>query len=168
MRRASHLARDIAEEHDGLEALVTAGTIDRVIAEKIAGCIERADDTDQQADIPALLDDGRDLDQFLRSVEHGAPMSELPFLALTPTTAPTAVTRASLTISGRHVLIGEKGGEGLVFVDEWPVGRPFPLVSAPSARADVVRLPTGVTRIVWEKLTVELAADFASVSIISA
>ena len=168
MRRASHLARDMADEQGGLEALVTATVIDAVIAEKIAGCIERADDKDQEADIAALMDDGRDLDQFLRSIEHGAPMGELPFTPLTPTTPPTAVTKASLTISGRHVTIGERGGEGLVFVDDWPVGKPFPLLSAPSSKADIVRLPTGVTRIVWENLTVELAADFASVAIIAA
>lgn len=168
MRRAAHLARDLADEHDGLEALVATKVIDAVISERIAGCIERADDKDQDADIPSLLDDGRDLDQFLRSVEHGAPMPELPFPPLTPTTPPTAATKASLTISGRHVTIGERGGEGLVFVDDWPVGKPFRLLSAPSSKADVVRLPTGVTRIVWENLTVELAADFASVSIIGA
>lgn len=168
MRRASHLARDIADEDDGLEALVAAKVIDAVISEKIAGCIERADDKDQEADIASLMDDGRDLDQFLRSVEHGAPMGELPFTPLTPTTPPTAATKASLTISGRHITIGERGGEGLVFVDDWPVGKPFPLLSAPSSKADVVRLPTGVTRIVWENLTVELAADFASVTIIGA
>jgi hypothetical protein len=95
-------------------------------------------------------------------------MPELPFTPLTPTTPPTATTRASLTISARHIIIGERGGEGLVFIDDWPVGKPFPLSSAPSTRADVVRLPTGVTRIVWENLTVELAADFASVTIITA
>lgn len=167
VRRAAHLARDLADEDDGLEALVTKGVIDAVIAEKVAGCIERADDENQESDIAALLDDGRDLDQFLRSIEHGAPMRELPFTPLTPTTLPSASTRASLTVSGRHIMVGERGGEGLVFIDDRPVGMPYPLVTAPTSRADVQRLADGTTRIVWEKLTVELAADFASATIIA-
>lgn len=167
VRRASHLARDLADESDGLEALVTKGVIDAVIAEKVAGCIERADDESQDSDIAALLDDGRDLDQFLRSVEHGAPMRELPFTPLTPATMPAASTRASLTVSGRHITVGERGGEGLVFIDDRPVGMPYPLTTAPTSRADVQRLADGTTRIVWEKLTVELAADFASATIIA-
>jgi hypothetical protein len=168
VRRATHLARDLAEEHDGLEALVKANIIDAVIAEKIAACIERADEENQDAQIDMLLDDGRDLDQFLRSIEHRAPMGELPFRPLMPSTPPAAATKTALTISGRHIILAERGGEGLIFVDEFPVGKPFPVVSAPSTRADIQRLATGITRIVWENLTVELAADFASVTIIGA
>jgi hypothetical protein len=167
-RRAAHLARDLADEDDGLEALVTKGVIDAVIAEKVAGCIERADEEDQDFQIDALLDDGRDLDQFLRSIEHRAPMRELPFTPLVPSTTPASATKTALTISGRHIVVAERAGEGLVFVDERPVGKPFALTSAPTSKADVQRLENGTTRIIWENLTVELAADFASVTIIGA
>lgn len=91
-------------------------------------------------------------------------MPELPFAALVATEAPAAESRAALTISGRHVVIGGRGGEGLVFVDERPVGRPFAMHSAPTSKAEIHRDPTGLTRITWEAegLAVELGPDFAT------
>lgn len=177
LRRATHLARDLALEHAeaeeppaALAELVTKNMIDAALAERIGGCIERSDDEDQETTIDSALDDGRDLDRFLRSIEHGALMPELPFLALTPTEMPHASSRAAVTISGRHVVLAERGHEGLVFVDDRPVGKPFQLLAAPKSKPVVIHDPGGVTRIVWEpeNVVIELAADFGSAAIIGA
>jgi len=173
LRRATHLARDLALEHAeadeppaALAELATQGMIDAVLAERVGARIERAEEDDQETTIDSALDDGRDLDRFLRSIEHGALMPELPFLALTPTEMPHASSRAAVTISGRHIVVAERGHEGLVFVDDRPIGTPFELMAAPTSKPQVVHDPVGVTRIVWEpeNLTIELAADFASAS----
>ena len=91
-------------------------------------------------------------------------MPELPFGAFVATEMPAAESHAALTISGRHVVIAGRGGEGLVFVDGRPAGRPFPMQSPPTGKAEVHRDPSGSTRITWERegLTVEIGPDFAS------
>ncbi|HUS29221.1 MAG TPA: hypothetical protein VMZ53_11950 [Kofleriaceae bacterium] len=181
LRRATHLVRDLvhehaeADEHDAaLAELVSKRIVDAALAERIAACIERFDEESgvEPAGIEELLADGAVLDRFLRSIEHGALMPELPFEAYVSVggIAESATSKSALTVSGRHVLLAERGREGMVFIDDKPVGRPFPLLAAPRTKPDVRHEATGVTRIVWEaeNLVVELAADFTSASIIAA
>jgi hypothetical protein len=167
LRRATHLASDLVLEQvegddvaAGLAELVTRQIVDAALAERLARRFT-ADEEHEPAvtEIAAL---GRDLDRLLRSLEHGAVMPELPFVALVAAEVPAAESRAALTISGRHVVIAGRGGEGLVFIDDRPVGRPFVMPSPPAGKAEVHRDPTGRTRIIWESLAVELAPDFAT------
>jgi hypothetical protein len=64
-------------------------------------------------------------------------------------------------------VIAGRGGEGLVFVDDRPVGRPFAMRATPSSKAEIRREPSGLTLISWEAegLAVELAPDFAAATI---
>ncbi|MDX2090320.1 MAG: hypothetical protein SFX73_20840 [Kofleriaceae bacterium] len=174
LRRATHLASDLVLEHveadevaPGLAELVTRGTVDGGLADRLARTFAADDDPGHEPDAAEVLTLGRDLDRLLRSLEHGAPMPELSFVALDATEAPPAASRASLTISGRHVVIAGRGGEGLVFVDERPVGRPFAMLTAPTSKAVIHRDASGQTRITWENegLTVELGPDFATVAV---
>jgi hypothetical protein len=164
LRRATHLAGDLvlerAEVDDlsaGLTELVTRNIVDAALAARLAPRFE-ADDWEHEP----VTELGRDLDRLLRSLEHGAPMPELPFAALAAIEAPAAESRAALTISGRHVVIAGRGGEGLVFVDDRPVGRPFAMPSPPTGKAEVHRDPSGTTRITWEGLAIELGPDFSA------
>ena len=93
LRRATHLARDLVHEHAeaadaddhaaALAELEAKGVLDPALAERMAACIERAEGEagDDAPTIDGLLDDGAILDRFLRSIEHGALMPELPFAA---------------------------------------------------------------------------------------
>lgn len=170
LRRATHLASDLILEHvdtDDVAAaiaeLVGRHVIDAALGERLAGQFA-ADDRDAEPTTAEVTERGRDLDRVLRSLEHGAAMPELPFAALEATEVPAAQSRASLTISGRHVVLAARGGEGLVFVDDRPVGRPFPMMTTPTSKADVDRDPSGRTRITWESegLVIELPPDFTS------
>ena len=172
LRRATHLASDLVLEHveaddpaAGLAELVTRHIVDGALAERL-GRRFASDDREHEPDGAEVTEVGRDLDRLLRSLEHGAMMPELPFAPLTVTEMPAAESRTALTISGRHVVIAGRGGEGLVFVDDRPVGRPFVMAAPPTSKADVQRLPSGATRITWESegLAVELAPDFATAS----
>lgn len=174
LRRATHLADDLVLEHveaddaaAGLTELVTRGVVDSVLADRLARRFATDDDPAHEPEPDEVTNLGRDLDRLLRSLEHGAAMPELPFVALDATEAPAAAGRAALTISGRHVAVAARGGEGLVFVDERPVGRPFPMVAAPTSKAVIHREASGRTRIHWEPegLTVELGPDFATVDV---
>lgn len=171
LRRATHLASDLVIEHvesddvaGGLAELVTRNIVDATLAERLGRRFTGDEDRMHEPEPAEVIERGRDLDRLLRSLEHGAVMPELPFAALVATEAPAAESRAALTISGRHVVIGGRGGEGLVFVDERPVGRPFAMHSAPTSKAEIHRDPTGLTRITWEAegLAVELGPDFAT------
>jgi hypothetical protein len=61
-------------------------------------------------------------------------------------------------------VIAGRGGEGLVFVDDRPVGRPFVMPTTPTSKAEIHRDPSGSTRITWEQegLAVELGPDFTT------
>jgi hypothetical protein len=163
LRRATHLASDLVLEQvevddvaAGLAELVKRNVVDAALAERLAPRFAADDDAAEVTEV------GRDLDRLLRSLEHGALMPELPFGALVAAEVPAAESRAALTVSGRHVVIAGRGGEGLVFVDDRPVGRPFAMPSPPTSKAEVHRDPTGRTRIIWESLAVELGPDFAT------
>jgi hypothetical protein len=180
-RRATHLTRDLVHEHaEGAEPddhaaalaeLEGRKVIDAALAERIAGCIERAETETDEAEptIDELLADGGDLDRFLRSIEHGALAPELAFEPYDNAggVADSATTKSAVTVSGRQVVLAERGHEGMVFVDDKPVGRPFPLMAAPRSKPELHHDADGVTRIVWEaeNLVVALAASFASASI---
>ncbi len=174
LRRATHLASDLVLEHvevdevaGGLAELVTRQIVDAALAERLGQRFAAEDDREHEPDAAEVTERGRDLDRLLRSLEHGALMPELPFVALNATEAPAAESRASLTISGRHVVIAGRGGEGLVFVDERPVGRPFTMRAAPTSKAEIHRDPGGRTRITWESegLAVELGPDLATATV---
>jgi hypothetical protein len=171
LRRATHLASDLVLEQvetddvaAGLAELVARHIADAVLAERLARRFTGDEDREYEPEVTEVIELGRDLDRLLRSLEHGAVMPELPFVALVATEAPSAESRASLTISGRHVVIAGRGGEGLVFVDDRPVGRPFTMHSSPTSKAEIDRDPSGRTRITWasEGLAIELGPDFAT------
>jgi hypothetical protein len=176
LRRATHLASDLALEQVETEdvtaavrELVTRGVLEDALAGRVAARLAAGDDREEPFDERIAVERARDLDRLLRSLEHGAPMPELPFTALDTPEAPAAESRAAVTVSGRHVVVGGRGGEGLVFVDERPVGRPFPMVAAPTSKADIQREASGRTRIAWdaEGLVVELGADLASATVLA-
>lgn len=171
LRRATHLASDLVLEQvegddmaAGLAELVQRNIVDAALAERLAPRFAGQHDRQREPDVAEVTEVGRDLDRLLRSLEHGALMPELPFGALHATEARAAESRVALTISGRHVVIAGRGGEGLVFVDDRPVGRPFAMRSAPTSKAEIHRDPSGQTRITWESegLSVELGPDFAT------
>ena len=166
LRRATHLASDLVLEQvevddvaAGLAELVTRHVVDAALARRLEHRFVADEDGE-----PDVVELGRDLDRLLRSLEHGAMMPELPFGPLVAAEVPAAESRAALTISGRHVVIAGRGGEGLVFVDDRPIGRPFAMQSPPTSKAEVHRDPAGRTRITWEPegLVVELGPDFAT------
>ena len=171
LRRATHLASDLvfelAESEDvasGLAELVKRGIVDAELAERLARRLSSAGDLEHEPDALEVTAAGGDIDRLLRSLEHGAAMPALPFAAIEPTEALAMESRVALTISGRHLVIGARGGEGMVFVDDRPVGRPFAMRTAPTTKAEIHRDPSGRTRISWEAegLSIELAPDFAS------
>ena len=171
LRRATHLASDLVLEQvetddvaAALAELQTQHIVDPELAARLVPRLTADEDRVHEPDAAEVIVAGRDLDRLLRSLEHGAPMPELPFAALEPVEAPVAESRGALTISGRHVVIAGRGGEGLVFVDDRPVGRPFAMLSAPTSKAEIHRDPSGTTRITWESegLAVELGSDFAT------
>jgi hypothetical protein len=171
LRRAAHLASDLVFEHveseditAGLAELVSRNVIDAALSERLAHTFEVANDRERETTTEEVTAFGRDLDRLLRSLEHGAAMPELPFVALDPVEVPAAESRAAVTISGRSVVVAGRGGEGLVFVDDRPVGKPFAMLSAPTSKAEIERDPSGRTRITWEAegLVVELGPDFRS------
>lgn len=170
LRRATHLASDLVLEQveadevgAGLADLVTRHIVDAALAERLTLRFTTDEDRDHEPDTAEVTALGRDLDRLLRSLEHGAAMPELPFAPLEAIEAPAAESRAALTISGRHVVVAGRGGEGLVFVDDRPVGRPFVMLATPTGKAEIERDPSGRTRITWtEGLAVELGPDFAT------
>lgn len=171
LRRATHLASDLVLEHvetdtagAGLAELVTRGIVDAELAERLTRRFSSNADREHEPDVTEVIAAGGDLDRLLRSLEHGVAMPALPFVAIEPIEAPAAESRAAVTISGRQVVIAGRGGEGLVFIDDRPVGRPFAMRSAPTSKAEIHRDPSGRTRICWETegLAIDLAADFAS------
>jgi hypothetical protein len=170
LRRATHLASDLVLEHvesddaaGGVAELVTRKIVDGELAERLTRRFSN-DDKDHEPDSAEVTAAGGDLDRLLRSLEHGVAMPALPFVAIESIEAPATESRTALTISGRQVVIRGRGGEGLVFVDDRPVGRPFAMRTAPTSKAEIHRDPSGHTRIVWETegLAIELAADFTS------
>jgi hypothetical protein len=171
LRRASHLASDLVFEHvetedaaAGLAELVTRNLLDAALADRLAAKFTAEVDRNVEPSAEEVTAHGRDLDRLLRSLEHGAPMPDLPFVALEAIEVPAPQSRAALTISGRSVVIAGRGGEGLVFIDDRPVGRPFAMMTAPTSKAEIVRDPSGRTRISWalEALVVEIEPDFAT------
>jgi hypothetical protein len=164
LRRATHLASDLVLEQvaaddvaSGLSELVSRNVVDAELADRLVQPL-----TADEPDAADVIELGRDLDRLLRSLEHGAVVPQLPFGPLVAAEVPAAESRTALTISGRHIVIAGRGGEGLVFVDDRPVGRPFAMPSPPTGKAEVHRDPSGRTRITWDGLTVELGPDFAS------
>ncbi len=174
LRRATHLASDLVLEQvevddvaGGLAELVTRHIVDAALADRLARRFTGDEDRAREPEQQEVIELGRDLDRLLRSLEHGAVMPELVFVALDATEVPAAESRAALTISGRHVLIAGRGGEGLVFIDDRPVSRPFAMPSTPTSKPAIHRDPAGLTRITWEPegLAVELGPDFATAAI---
>jgi hypothetical protein len=171
LRRASHLASDLILEQSDAEDVASAiaelasrHTLDAALAERLTNQLTADEDREVEPTADEVTARGRDLDRLLRSLEHGAAMPDLPFAALEAIEVPAAESRAALTISGRHIVIGGRGGEGLVFIDDRPVGRPFAMMTAPTSKAEIQRDPSGRTLITWETegLAVEIGADFAS------
>ncbi|MBV8762599.1 MAG: hypothetical protein JO257_35265 [Deltaproteobacteria bacterium] len=171
LRRATHLAIDLVLEHvdaddatAGLAELAKRNILDALVAERLGRRFPAADEREDEPDLATVIESGSDLDRLLRSLEHGAAMPELPFGPLVTPEMPAAQSRAALTVSGRHVVVAARGGEGLVFIDDRPVGRPFAMFTAPTSKAEVHRDPSGTTRIVWESegLEIELGPDFAT------
>lgn len=171
LRRATHLASDLILEQVETEEVAAAiaelasrSVIDTVLGERIAALLAAENDRDTEPSDAEVMARGRDLDRLLRSLEHGAAMPELPFAAVETVEVPAAESRASITISGRHVVIAGRGGEGMVFVDDRAVGRPFVMTATPTGKAEVTRDPSGTTTITWEGegVSVELGPDFAS------
>jgi len=171
LRRATHLASDLVLEQvevddlaAGIAELVTRHIVDATLAERLVRRFTADENLEHEPDASEVTELGRDLDRLLRSLEHGATMPELPFVALVATELPAAESRAALTISGRHIVIAGRGGEGHVFVDDRPVGRPFAMPSPPTSKAEVHRDPSGATRITWESegLAIEIGPDFAT------
>lgn len=171
LRRASHLAADLILEQvdtDDVSAaiaeLVSRTVVDSALGDRLAQLLAAGSDRNAELTDAEVTTRGRDLDRVLRSLEHGAAMAELPFTALEPVEVPAAQSRASLAISGRHVVVASRGGEGLVFVDDRPVGRPFPMMTAPTSKAVVARDPSGTTTITWETegLALDLGPDFST------
>lgn len=172
LRRATHLASDLVLEQveadevaAGLGELVARGVVEAALAERLVFRFTSDEDREHEPEVDEVTAIGRDLDRLLRSLEHGAAMAELPFTPLVAGELPAAESRTALTISGRHVVIAGRGGEGLVFIDDRPVGRPFVMPAPPSGKAEVDREPSGRTRIRWEGLAVELGPDFASAAL---
>lgn len=174
LRRATHLASDLILEQVETEDVAAAiaelaakNVVDGALAERVTALLAAGDEREAEIAEADVMARGRDLDRLLRSLEHGAAMPELPFAALEAVEVPAAESRASLTISGRHVVVAVRGGEGLVFVDDRPAGRPFPMMTAPTSKAEVARAPSGTTTITWESegLAVDLTADFASATV---
>lgn len=174
LRRATHLASDLVLEQAetdeaaaAVRALAAGGTVEPALAERLAARFAVAAAREPALAESTAIERGRDLDRLLRSLEHGAPMPELPFAPLDAPEAPEAESRAAVTIAGRHVVVGARGGEGLVFIDERPAGRPFPLRVAPTSKAEIHRDAAGGTRIAWdaEGLVIELGADLASATV---
>jgi hypothetical protein len=167
LRRATHLAADLVLEQvegddvaAGLGELVTRQIVDAALAARLVPRF--TEDRAREPEAAEVTELGRDLDRLLRSLEHGAVMPELAFAALAPAEVPAAESRTALTISGRHIVIAGRGGEGLVFVDDRPVGRPFAMASPPAGKAEVHRDRSGATRITWDGLTIELGPDFTT------
>jgi hypothetical protein len=122
----------------------------------------------------------RDLDRFLRCVEHEAPVPDAAFDPLAKDTAaeksrPTS--RSAVTISGRHLELAERGGQATITLDDRvvPIRLPgdrtlesFPILAAPTSKPEVDHEPSGTTRIRWkpEQLSLELAVDLASVRVV--
>ena len=171
LRRATHLASDLVLEQvetgdlaGALRELVSRTVLDAALGERLVAMLAAEDDPEAEPATDDVIARGRDLDRLLRSLEHGAAMPELPFAALESIEVPASESRAALTISGRHVVIAGRGGEGMVFVDDRPVGPPFPMAATPTSKAEVERDVSGRTIVTWETegLAIELTADFAS------
>jgi hypothetical protein len=174
-RRATHLASDLVFEQvdtedvsAALADLVSRQIVDAALAERLGSKFTAEDNLEHEPSEDEVGALGRDLDRLLRSLEHGAVMPELPFTPLDAIEVPAAESRASLTVSGRHVVVAGRGGEGLVFLDDRPIGRPFPMLSAPQSKAEVHRDPSGRTRISWqaEGLAIQLGPDFATAEVV--
>ena len=192
LRRATQLACDLAREHAGVQdaqaafrELVTRGILDAALADRIATwAATHGTDVTQATALRdgelggRVMQIGRDLDQFLRSLESGAAAPELPFepLVVRENSDPKADSTAAVTVSGRLVELEVRGGRATVSVDDTLIamehasGDPmisFELAAAPTSKPEVHREPTGVTRVVWsgESITLELAADFARVRV---
>jgi hypothetical protein len=95
LRRATHLASDLVLEQvetddvsAGLAELVTRHIVDAALAERLVHRF--AADAVPVPDPEAAGELGRDLDRFLRSLEHGAIMPELAFVALAASEPPPA------------------------------------------------------------------------------
>jgi hypothetical protein len=172
LRRAKHLAIDLVLERvesddvsAGLVELATKTVVTPALVDRLSREFTSEHDPARELDGPGIVALGRDLDCLLRSLEHDAAMPELPFVALAAVDVPPAESRVALTISGRHIVVAGRGGEGLVFVDDRPTGRPFTLPVMPTSKAEIHRDRSGRTRISWgtERLVVELGPDFATV-----
>jgi hypothetical protein len=171
LRRATHLASDLVLEQvegddaaAGVAELVARHIVDATLAERLVRRFSTETDRAHEPDAAEISELGRDLDRLLRSLEHGVVMPELPFEALVAIEPPAAESRAAVTISGRHFVIASRGGEGLAFVDDRPVGRPFAIPSPPTGKAEIHRDASGRTRIIWESegLAIELGPDFTT------
>lgn len=173
LRRATHLAADLIleqVENDDVAAalaeLVSRTVVDASLGERLSARLTGDDDPQAEPTTDEVVARGADLDRLLRSLEHGAAMPGLPFAALESAELPAAESRAALAISGRHVVIAGRGGEGMVFVDDRPVGRPFAMATPPTSKAEVERDASGTTTITWgpEALAITLGPDFATVT----
>ena len=171
LRRATHLASDLVLEQvevddlaAGIAELVTRQIVDAALAERLVRQFTAEEDRAHEPERRGHRRSAAISIACCAASSTEPSMPELPFVALVAAEAPAAESRAALTISGRHIVIAGRGGEGLVFVDDRPVGRPFAMHSSPTSKAEVHRDPSGATRITWESeaLAVELGPDFAT------
>lgn len=169
LKRALHLALDLAREHDadGFAALASRGLLDAALAERLAArTVDAGDITDEVV---------VDLDVFLRSIELGAPAQPLPLppLASAPK-LPPGTDRASVNVSGRIVSVIGRPGQATVVVDDCPIAMEaggtrvehLALPRVPTIVHELRRDPDGTVHIEWPgMLRLALAPDFASVQV---
>ena len=98
LRRATHLASDLVLEQvdvddvaSGLAELVTRNIVDAALADRLVRSFASDEGLAHEPDATEVTARGRDLDRLLRSLEHGAVMPELPFVALHPAEAPAVL-----------------------------------------------------------------------------
>lgn len=192
LSRATHLARDIALEQSDKETVVdafthlaTAGIVESMLAARLATWIE-SEGASVYPELEARPDAfgelampiARDLDRFLRSIEHGAPAPEVPLDPISKAGGPAGPkpsSRSAVTILGRLFELAERNGQATVTLDEHPlpVGMrgterqlsSFPLLAAPKSKPSVQHEPSGTTLVRWEaeRFTLELTADLRTV-----
>jgi hypothetical protein len=181
LRRATQLARELAREHAAVEDVAAAfhdlavrGILEPAFAERLAtalatGATSQPDDALDERVVPL----GRDLDTLLRSLELGAPAPELPFEAIGAREPVEGSAKpdstAGVPISGRVLELAVRDGLAVISVDDQPIPitapsgesvTSFALAAAPTGTPEIQSEPTGVRRVVWEHLAIELAPDF--------
>lgn len=199
LSRATKLAIDLALEHadretprEAIDQLVVAGMIDMGLADRLNRWIETDsagvyEQLDAQPTNHRLINDrampvARDLDRFLRCIEHQTALHDADAsfdpIAKDPTLEKSRPSsKSSVTVSGRILELAERAGQATVTLDDriLPIRLPgdrlietFPILAAPRSKPEVHYEPSGTTRIQWvpERFSLELAPDLASVRVV--